>query len=184
MAPNKKQKKESSKEQTDKRVFCEEIMDSNPIKKRHPSCYMPIKIILKEEGCKEKSPFERQKALNLDKIEVELAKEEKRNQRSTVDLAIGIAGRKKGGDKKIRLVECKFDVKRFHRKLIEDLRDKNKQTRDYYSFGYPIQESFVVLLNEDFFQQGLRFIKNGFSDSPYCEVMTVKEFYSQYFEPY
>ena len=182
MAPNKKQKKESSTEPMDKWVFCEDIMNSSPLKKRHTSCYMPIKTILKEEGCKEKSPFGKQKALNLDKVEIEMAKEEKRNQRSTADFAIGIAGKKKGGDRKIRLVECKFDVKRVHRKLIEDLRDKNQKTRDYYSFGYQIQESFVVLLNEDFFQQGLRFIKDGFSGSPYCEVLTVKGFYDQYFE--
>ena len=111
-----------------------------------------------------------------------MAKSEGRNRRSTTDMAIGVT-KINSADKRIRLVECKFDVKNTNRKTIEDLIDKDKKTRLYFDFGRIILPYFVVLLgNDKYYQQEMRFIKNGFMNSPDCEVMTVQGFYDLYFK--
>ena len=181
MASDKKRKKKVAEVQIDSWKFDEGVLVGCPLKMRHPDCYLPIKSVLKKEKYKGRIPFGQQKVLCLDKIEVDHAKAERRNQRSTTDMAIGIVRGDGKGGKKIRLVECKFDVNNINGKLIEDLKDKNQKTRDHYSFGNPIQKLFVVLLNDNFYGQGLRFIKNNFSNSPDCEVQTVNGFFNQYF---
>lgn len=181
MASDKKRKKKVAVVQTDSWKFDESVLDCCPLKMRHQDRYLPIKSVLRKEKYKGQMPFDQQKALFLDMVEIDQAKAEERNQRSTTDMAIGIVRGDGKGGKKIRLVECKFDVKNINGKLIEDLKDKNQKTRDYFSFGNPIQKLFVVLLNDSFYGQGLRFIKNNFSNSPDCEVQTVNGFFSQYF---
>lgn len=181
MASDNKRKKKAPAAQTDSWKFDEGVLDCCPLKIRHLECYLPIKSILRKEKYKGRMPFDQQKALCLDKIEINQAKAEGRDQRSTTDMAIGIVrGSGKGGNR-IRLVECKFDVKKNNGKLIEDLKDKNRKTRDYYSFENPVQELLVVLLNDKYYGQGMRYIKNSFSDSPNCEVLTVDGFFHQYF---
>ena len=183
MASDKKVKIGHAKEQRKEWAFEERIIDDCSLKKGHPQHYSLIKTMIKEEGYKGKSQFDTQRALCLDTLEIELAKAEKRNQRSTTDFAMGIIGRRSGKcNKRIRLVECKFDVNNTHNKLIEDLKAKNKETRDYFSFGCPIQKLFVVLLNDEFYNQGMRFIKKNFLDSSDCEVLTVNSFFNLYFE--
>lgn len=182
MASDAKKKKKKVKTQEDEWKFDESILEGCQLKKDYPNHFQPIKSILKAEKAKGKSSFDVQKALCLDSIEVERAKSEGRDQRSTTDLAIGITSTNGRANKKIRLVECKFDVNKNNRKVIEDLKDKNKKTRDFYDFGCPIREYFVVLLNDKFYQQGRRFIMEGFSNSLDCEVLTVNGFYEQYFK--
>ncbi len=181
MASDKKVKKRVDKGQTGDWKFDESVLGCSQLRIDYPNHYLPIKHIIKHEKYKSKNSFEKQQALFLDKIEIERAKLEGRNQRSTTDFAIGIVRKKSGSNKRIRLVECKFDVTKDNRKIIEDLRDKNKKTRDYFRFEHPIQPLFIVLLNDKYYQQGRRFIMNSFSNALDCEVMSVNDFYSQYF---
>lgn len=181
MASNKKAKISVAEKEEKEWVFEDKILEDCSLKKRFPDHYVSIESILKKEGFKGKCSLGKQKALCLDPIEIELAKTEKREQRSTTDMAIGVVRKKGKSDKRIRLVECKFDVNKVHNKLIEDLKEKDKDTRDYYSFGCAIQKLFVVLLNDGFYHQGFRFIKNGFLNSLDCEVLTARGFCDKYF---
>ena len=182
MASEKKKRKKTVKLLEEGWKFDESILKTCQLKKQYPLHFQPIKNLLKAEKYKGKSLFDVQMALCLDSIEIERAKSEDRNQRSTTDFAIGIIEKKRRVNKRIRLVECKFDVTKNNRKIIEDLADKNQKTRDHYEFGYPIQKHFVVLLNEKFYHQGRRFIMDGFSNSSDCEVLTVNGFYDLYFK--
>lgn len=181
MASEIKKRKKKVKPQEEVWKFDESILKTCQLKKQYPHHFQLIKNLLKAEKFKGKSLFDVQKALCLDSIEIERAKLEGRDRRSTTDFAIGIVEKKSRANKKIRLVECKFDVTKDNRKIIEDLSDKDQKTRDYFKFNYPIQKLFIVLLNDKYYQQGRRFIMNGFSNALDCEVLSVNDFYGQYF---
>lgn len=162
-------------------IYDKEILSSSEIVKHYSKCYEKISSIIKREKFKNLIPFEEQLALNLDKVEGLRAKQEKRQEKhKTVDFVIGIKSRK-SKCKQIRLVECKFEVKANNKSLIDDLKGKLHETVLFYSFDYPFCPFFIVLLNNNHYQQGLRYIKNQFCNAPWVEVLNVDGFYEKYF---
>jgi len=86
--------------------YCEATTINHPLSSKYPAQVEPINTIFTNEGF-ELEIFEKEKAINLDKIEIELCRG-KCSLQPTMDFAIGLS--KKGKNSQMLLVELKLNV--------------------------------------------------------------------------
>ena len=163
----------------EKWLYSADITDGSIFKQRHPKSYQQIADIVKEEKCKGKTPFTKEKAIYLELVEFELAKG-KRDMCPIVDFTFGIA---RNNSKKYRLIEAKFDVDDLKNIDEKNIRDKVSHSRDVMKEdGIPVDNGAVVLVNKSKIVEQQ---KNWFSRrlQPYgnYQIMTIDDLYSHFF---
>lgn len=169
-----------TQKQDEKWVFAPAIMLSSAVTKQYAQAYFPISEILTKELCRGKHPFTQEKALYLEAVETEMARTEKRNKAPIVDFSIGLT---KGKNRKIRLVEAKFDVDDLKNLASSNIPDKVQHSTDVLrDCGIPIESGAVVLINKSsIVQQQRRWLEQRLLAGGHYQVKTVDEFYKLYF---
>lgn len=169
-----------TQKQDEKWVFDSDIMRSCTVTKQHKQAYIPISDILKKEHCRNKHPFTQEYALYLEVVETEMASSEKRNKAPIVDFSIGLA---RGENRKIRLIEAKFNVDNLNNLKSSNIPDKVQHTTDVLrDCGIPIGSGAVVLINKSpKVQQQKSWLARILMAKGAYEVKTVDEFYKLYF---
>lgn len=169
-----------AQKQDEKWVFDPAIMLSCAVTKQHAQAYIPISEILTKEHCRDKHPFTRKKALYLEVVETEMAHTEKRSKASIVDFSIGLT---RGRNRKIRLIEAKFDVDDLKNLASSNIPAKVQHSTDVLrDCGISIESGAVVLINKSpKVQQQKSWLARILMAKGAYEVKTVDEFYKLYF---
>lgn len=169
-----------TQKQDEKWVFDPAIMFSCAVTKQHPQAYIPISDILTKEHCRGKHPFIQEKALYLEAVETEMTTG-KRSKAPIVDFSIGLT---KGKNRKIRLVEAKFDVDDLKNLASSNIPAKVQHSTDVLrDCGIPIGSGAVVLINKSpKVQQQKSWLARILMAKGAYEVKTVDEFYKLYFD--
>lgn len=169
-----------TQKQDEKWVFDSDIMRSCTVTKQHKQAYIPISDILTKEHCRDEHPFTQEYALYLEVVETEMASSEKRNKAPIVDFSIGLAI---GKNRKIRLIEAKFDVDNLKNLKSSNIPDKVKHSIDVLrDCGIRIENGAVVLINKSkIVQQKRSELARILMAKGAYEVKTVDEFYKLYF---
>ena len=170
-----------TRKQNEKWMFSSSVMSSCSTTEQHPSAYIQIATILKNEHYHGKHRFSQEKALYLESVETELTKSQKRNRAHIVDFSIGIS---KGKSQKIRLVEAKFDVNDLKNIESKSILAKVKHSNDILiSDGFQIENGAVVLINDSLIvQQQKRWLSQKLISHGHYTVNTIEEFYNDYFQ--
>lgn len=167
----------------EKWMFAPEVMISCSVTKHYPSAYILISEILAKENSRSKSPFRKERALHLDMVETKTSHIQGRSQRPSVDFCIGIS---RGKARMIRLVEAKFDVANLKKSdEATDIIAKVKHSNEMLvGEGVPVESGAVVLINNSpVVQQQKRWLSQKlFAKGHHYSVLTVNEFYDDYFK--
>ncbi len=107
-------------EKQNKWQYCPASTQQHPLSKKHPDCIEKIHELCRKEGAR-KTPFESEVCLNIDQVEHNLAKREKRSKRSTMDLAFGLAHK---STKRFVPVELKLNIKSIYNLEGSELKSK------------------------------------------------------------
>lgn len=92
--------------------YCKKTTQTHPIYISHPSCRCAIgQIIIDEGGCNKTKIFGNDEVINIDAVEKCLAKRERREQRSTMDITFGISDCAR--DCQMVLIDFKYRHKSF-----------------------------------------------------------------------
>lgn len=169
----------NNKNSNEKWLYSAKITDESIVTQKHPQSYQLIADIVKEEKCKGKTPFTKEKAIYLELVEFELAKG-KRDMCPIVDFTFGIA---RNNSKKYRLIEAKFDVDDLRNIDEKNIKNKVSHSRDIMrEDGIPIEDGAVILINKSKIVEQQ---KNRFSRQlqPYgnYQIMTIDDLYSHFF---
>jgi hypothetical protein len=125
--------------------YCNPTTISHPVSQHHPDCRCPIKRIIVNEGGKGHL-FKDDPVLNLDQVEKKLAEGQRREKgRKTMDVFIGVS--EGGRNKKIALVEFKFNVKNPNNLKREELEGKVKGSTDIIGSTIPIHNKYCFVFN-------------------------------------
>ena len=132
--------------------YCEETTKNHPVYKKYESCCVEyIADVIKKENKKKSNLFENNKytVINVDSVEKELAKKEKRGEnRPTMDIAFGIISKQKK-DKNFLLVEFKLNVSNYKNISKTEIKDKVNGTKDIIDKGYySIYNFYIVIVTE------------------------------------
>lgn len=87
--------------------YCAKTTREHHVAIQHPNCIEEIDSLSKRDGAK-KTPFQDEICINLDNVEICLAKKDKRNNRKTMDFSFGI---KVINQSKFVLVELRLNYK-------------------------------------------------------------------------
>jgi len=179
--------------QQNKWCYCESSTKAHYLAKNFPKQTQKINEILKNEGVKN-SPFNEHLAFNIDEIENKIASAEKRNKRSTMDMACCIIKSKEKPKKaktsaekpKIKqalLTELKIRVSNERNLKANDLKQKIKYTKGILSKDQDVQihQTHLFIFNEKVKQRAQNRIRNLFNNNPIYKVLSVDEFYQTYF---
>ena len=169
-----------TQKQDDKWVFAPAIMLSCTLTKQHMQAYIPISEILKKEHCRDKHSFTQEKALYLEVVETEMARDDRRSKSPIVDFSIGLT---RGKSRKIRLVEAKFDVNDLKNLASSNIPNKVQHSTDVLlDCGIPIESGAIVLIKKSpIVQQQRRWLEQRLLAQGHYQVKTVDEFYKLYF---
>lgn len=138
-------------------------------------CLQLIKVILKEENYKEKvCPFQKELALNLDKVEI---LQKKSSPDKTVDLVVCLE------QDWLLLVEVKLGVETVEN-ISKGIKGKIKHSKEILlsceNFVH-CEETTAILLNNNRFQQQANKLKRLLANDPHIKIYTVSSFYNEYF---
>ena len=142
-------------------------------------CLEPIADVLRKEHYSGKNmPFEGQLCLNLDSVEISLAKLEHRNRHNTVDFLVGT------GSNWILPVEAKIAVEKPRNIEVSELRGKitySKSLINSTSADTHTEPKTIVLLNSKNYQQLYRELRKKLGDTLDVVPMNVEDFYNTIF---
>lgn len=153
--------------------FIKELVEGNAIMLRH---IRDIKDILHDEGCNNSS-FTTQEALDLDKVETDLAKKERRVPNNTVDFVVGLC------QKFTLLVEAKLRAES-PQIFYHGLDDKIKYSRCLLVAERGFRHfdlDTVVLLKDEKFEQNKNKLMRLIGNKPILRPLRVNDFYNRYF---
>lgn len=159
--------------------YCEHTTCSHPICEQFKEQVQFIDTIFRTEGCNTKL-FDKEKAINLDEVEIELCKNNRCTQ-ATMDLAIGISREEKNSQ--MLLIELKFNVKNPANIKKGDLETKIKHSIEILSREIPIHDIKIIVFDNKQISVARSWIARMFGKpaNPTILVKTAKELKDEYF---
>ncbi|OAV74416.1 hypothetical protein Barb7_02091 [Bacteroidales bacterium Barb7] len=161
--------------------YSEETILTHPVSQKFTAEIEYINDIFESEGYKKKL-FEKERALNLDKVEI---KRNKVNRDSTMDMAIGIS--EGGKNRNILLAELKFNVKNIlniiDKEGINYIKKKIKHSIEILGNEIPVHAKKVILLNDDKKKQVAQYTNRLRENFPKSNIFigTAKQFKEEFF---
>jgi len=171
-------------EQHSEMFYCVNTTESHTFHRSYPHCYERMKDVAEEGGCKT-SPFTNEKCLNLDKLEIELARKEGRSLRSTMDIAFGVSifDAKAGTIKKRTLVLCDYKLRvRSPRNLgKKELDSKISGSKAILGQSLPICQSNYFVFTNDKKEEAYNHLRRLYSNKKTAIALTITELAELYF---
>lgn len=106
-------------------TYCLQTTRNHQVARQHQNCIEKIDTLCKRDGAR-KTPFCDEVCINLDGVEKELAKEDKRNNRKTMDFSIGL---KQGKQIRLVLIELRLRYKNINNLSKSELDSKIKNSK-------------------------------------------------------
>lgn len=159
--------------------YDEKVLATHPFAQKWNSCCLKhIVEILVKEGHKQKSAFKKEKAIDLDAVEIELNKGIK-GRDCTVDFVTGLS------DKTLLLVEAKFNAKTALNIRATEIRSKIAHSKDILRQEYDgqIATSVFVLFEDSVCERAKNQLKRQFGGNPNIHAISTAELYNRYFAP-
>lgn len=126
-------------------VYCRETTASHPLSIKNKESLVPLNQMMHKEGAKKCSFFSYDNiCIDLDSVEVLLAKEQNRDRSSTTDFAIGI---KTGKLTKMLLGECRFNYGSAKHISKSELDSKVKGSMILFGYDIDIYNEIFFLFN-------------------------------------
>ena len=162
--------------------FSQDVLESGRIKQKYPASYKPISWIVKKEKYKGTIPFGKEMAIYMETINNEISKG-RGNKGHIVDFAIGLRNKNgTGKERRIRLIEAKFDSKDADNIKAKDIRSKvDDSSSILIKEGIPIESDAVILINDGPKAQQNR-SKLSRRLVGHFDVLTVGGFHTKYFK--
>lgn len=160
--------------------YDEKVLAIHPFAQKWNSRFLKhIVEILVKEGHKQKSAFKKEKAIDLDAVEIELNKGIKgiKGRDCTVDFVIGLS------DKTLLLVEAKFNAKTALNIRATDIRSKITHSIDILRQDYDgqIATSVFVLFEDGVYARAKNQLKRQFGGNPNIHAISTAELYNLFF---
>lgn len=159
--------------------YDEKVLATHPFAQKWNSCCLKhIVEILVKEGHKQKSAFKKEKAIDLDAVEIELNKGIKGiNKGRTVDFVTGLS------DNTLLLVEAKFRAKTALNIRATDIRSKITHSIDILRQDYDgqIATSVFVLFEDGVYARAKNQLKRQFGGNPNIHAISTAELYNLFF---
>lgn len=162
--------------------FSQDVLESSQIKQKYPAAYKPLSWMLKEEKYKGVVPFGKEMAIYMETVNNEVSRG-KGNKNHIVDFAIGIRNKNgTGKDKRIRLVEAKFNSNKLDNNKLKDIKSKvSCSSSILIDEGITIVPDAVILINDsqEVQQQRNKFWRRLVG---HFDILTVADFHTKYFK--
>lgn len=161
--------------------YCESSTKAHYLAKAFPKQLQKISDLLKSAGAKH-SPFKNELAFNMDEIEIQLASNENRARRRTMDMALCVTKPAKSNSQTL-LTELKLKVNNEKNIGATELKQKIECSVRILNknFDNPIHHNYLFVFNERVKQRAQNRIRNLFANKPNYKVLGVNEFYQSYF---
>lgn len=154
--------------------YCESTTRNHALSVKHSEQLEKINDLFKNEGFKGKALFGQEIAINLDKIEAKLSRKDKREQRKTVDFAVGISDN--GKNKQMLMVELKLNVSNPDGITKKDIEEKIKHSNDLLGTDPQIGKEKYILFQNCVKQQAKHYIGRVYVNRPSIHVLSPQEF--------
>lgn len=159
--------------------YCETTTINHPVSNRYPAQIESINTIFSNEGFKQ-GIFGEERAMNLDKIEIELCKG-KCSLQPTMDFAIGLS--KEGKNCQILLVELKLNVNVPSNVTKKEIDDKIRHSVEVLSHTPQIYTEKYILFRKEKIAVAKSYMSRlyGKPPKPLLQVKSPEEFKSDFF---
>lgn len=160
-------------------LYCSNTTKEHGLSKKHSGCVEKIYDITISEGGK-KPPFSSEVALNMDKIELSIAKKDKRNARKTMDMAFGV---KRGRSKQFVLCEYRLNYKNPNNIRKSELDSKLLYTKSLLGNEPAVHNNYLFIFLSNIKQQAISKLRRLYSSRPNYMAIDVPELKSRFFKP-
>lgn len=157
--------------------YDEAVLMCHPFAQQWNGCCLKTWVeLLKREGCKQQTPFKKEKALDLDDVEKRLATQ-KSGKESTVDFVMGLS------DKTLLMIEAKLNVKAAQNISATEIRSKINHSKALLRQGWDanIATPVVVLFNDVVCSRAKNELKRKFAANPNVVIASVRDLHERFF---
>lgn len=158
--------------------FCEHTTTQNKLAIKFKNCLNNIQSHILKEGCKNKL-FDKEQCLNLDEIEICLAKKERRSKNSTVDAVIGL---KKSSLRNILLCDFKFNVKNPRNIDKNDIDSKIYYSKQLFENSEQFHNKIYLIFKKEIKNEARSRIRRLYLNKSFVLAIDIEEFKEWHFE--
>lgn len=153
--------------------YCLQTTKTHSLAIAHPRCLCAVKEIICNEGGRAKE-FNDEQVVNLDGVEIELAKKERRcTNNSTMDVFLGVSLDRKSPT--IALVEFKFNVKKCYQVSKSDLDKKIRGSIFILGNEVPIIKKYYIVFDTSIIVPAKAMLKRMSQEKPNNQYIAVTE---------
>ncbi|EZH75887.1 hypothetical protein ATO12_03595 [Aquimarina atlantica] len=158
--------------------YCENTTKRHPLCLKFLDCIESIDSICISDGAK-KSPFSEEICLNLDKVESNLARKEKRNARKTMDFSFGS---KSGNEKRTVLCELRLNYKNVNNIKKSELDSKVSNSKGLLGHSPTIYSPNLFIFSSKLKNQAINRLRRLYSNKSNVAVMDLSDFKKFFFD--
>ena len=156
--------------------FCNKTICNHKLIRLYSNCLVNLDVLFKREGGLGKN-LNNYLCLDLDQVETNISKRDKRNKNSTVDCVFGIS---KNNQSKIVLCELKFNSKKPTNLKKTDLDAKLNYSKSIIGQQPSIYQKAIYLFKAKVKNQAKSHIRRLYSNRNICEVFDEQDFYNEF----
>jgi len=160
-------------------TYCVLTTKAHCISKCHPDCIEKIDTVCKNDGAKH-TPFENEICLNLDKVEINQAKFEKRDRRKTMDFSLGLK-HSDYNQNRFLLVELRLRYKNVNNLSQNELKLKIDNSRNILGNNPVIINHYYFVFPSQLKHQAHRNLRRLFSNKSFVSGVDLDDIKRIYF---
>ncbi len=152
--------------------YCKETTITHRLSITHKDCLIDINNLSKKNGAK-KEVFKKEiEVLNLDCVEIKLAKNERRNRKKTMDFVVGL---KRKNENKMLLIDFKLKAKNGKNIDGSNLKNKIKYSVSLIGNNPQIMKFYLLIYNKNYINEATQTIRRKMLNKPEIIIISINE---------